>query len=349
MVGVWVRRSLRYYRARHLVFAGTVALTSAILCGALLTGESLQQGLRRDLQARLGAVRSAVYLSEGLFPASLAQRLPVTQAALLLKGELLTADGELCAGDAQIVGAAAAPDASGPQDASLNARGRDILPAAEGAVRFERPALFSVEMPLGAVKEARMVRRAVRLTNEGRQPAVGSGPSAAGRLLPADFALRPASVPPVNVGLPYAALAEAAGVPGLANLLVSSLPPQEFQRALAGALSPEDVGLVLEDGGQRSEDGGQRTEVGGSVSTVVKSRRVFLPQAVLPALAAAGLKAEAATFHLADAFEAGAGGSLQERSAVGEDAARSTPYGFDLAASSPTASIAWAGRHRPFW
>jgi len=45
MVGVWVRRSLRYYRVRHLVFAGTAALTSAILCAALLTCESLQQGL----------------------------------------------------------------------------------------------------------------------------------------------------------------------------------------------------------------------------------------------------------------------------------------------------------------
>ena len=97
MVWIWVRRSLRYYRLRHLAFAGTVALTSAILSGALLTGESLRQGLQSGLQARLGKVRSAVYLSEGLFPASLAGRLPDAQAALLLRGELLTADGAVCA------------------------------------------------------------------------------------------------------------------------------------------------------------------------------------------------------------------------------------------------------------
>ena len=69
-IGTWVKRSLRYYGVRHLVFAGTVALTSAILCAALLTGESLQQGLQRDLHARLGAVRSAVFLQNGVFPAN---------------------------------------------------------------------------------------------------------------------------------------------------------------------------------------------------------------------------------------------------------------------------------------
>lgn len=329
MVGTWVRRSLRYYRTRHLMFAGTVALASAILCGALLTGESLQQGLLRDLHARLGAVRSAVYLSEGVFPASLAQRLPDTQAALLLRGEVLAADGALCADDAQILGVTATDSAAGGLwRAYLNGRAREVLPGEEGFVRFEKPALFSAELPLGSVKEARLVRRAVRLAEPSapgdRGPPGGAG--SPGTLLSADFALRPASVLPVNVMLPYEALAEAAGVPSMANLLVSALPPAELERALAAALEPEDAGLMLEQarvsaGGLASVRPADDTEVVPPCAewTVVKSRRVFLPPAIPAALVAAGLQPELATFHLADAFEAGT---------------NATPYGF-VAAATP--------------
>ena len=350
MVGVWVRRSLRYYRARHLVFAGTVALTSAILCAALLTGESLRQGLFRDLKARLGDARSAVYLSEGVFPASLAQRLPDTQAALLLKGELLTAGGVVCADNAQVIGRTSAsgrdgspsrpPEEGGLLPATLNARGREVLPDAERAIRFEKPPLHSAELPLGAAKEDRMVRRAV-----GLEPADGS--SASGRsLITPDFALRAAPVPPVNIVLPFEALAHDAGVPGMANLLVSSLPQEEFERALSHALTPEDAGLTLETakevcGGARitrQEDYAGRVLGPKYGSTVVKSRRVFLPQAVPAALAAAGLAPSLATFHLADSFEAGKK-ETPDGAATNGAALRTTPYGF-VAAVTPDLDVA---------
>jgi len=324
MVGTWVRRSLRYYRARHLVFAGTVALTSAILCAALLTGGSLQQGLQRDLRARLGAVRSAVHLAEGVFPASLTQRLPDAEAALLLRGELLTAGGLLCAGGAQIVGLPFSSGDDGLPHARLNARGREVLPGEEGAVRFEKPALFSAELPLGAAKEDRMVRRAVGLRPQGGASARGMPVRA---LITPDFALRAASVPPVNVALPLESLARDAGVPGMANLLVSSLQPEAFGRALADALTPEDAGLVLEGGlGVSTPAAGSQPHVASS-GTVVKSRRVFLPPGVGDALAAEGLKTEWATFHLADAFESGNSATPADVTTNGA-AGRTTPYGF---------------------
>ena len=350
MIGTWVRRSLRYYGTRHLMFAGTVALTSAILCAALLTGESLQESLLRDLHARLGAVRSAVYLSEGVFPVSLAQRLPDAQAALLLKGELLTAEGAVCADKAQIIGVADGDAPGGSRgrspsslrsgdggrvssraethlesdlqvgwSAALNGRGREALSGVDGAVRFERPSLYSVEMPLGAAKEARMARRAVRFSDK----------SEAGLLTP-DFAMRPASVLPVNVHLPYAALSQQAGLPGMANLLVSSSPQAEFERALAEALTPEDMGLVLTVGDRSSEIGGGGALSGSQASgvgrpeTLIKSRRVFLPQGMTEALEKAGLTFERATFHLADGFEAGT---------------NATPYGFVAAVSPDGASV----------
>lgn len=329
MVGTWIKRSLRHYRTRHLVFAGTVALSSAILCAALLAGESLQQGLQRDLNARLGTLRSVVHLSEGVFPATLAQRLPEAQAALLLKGELLTAAGALCADTAQVLGvadsgmtptchaenSASFPDmlsSDGLIPAALNTRGREALPDAEGAIRFEKPARFSVELPLGAARQERMVRRAVRFNAVSASASAGRGqPQTIEQRVTPDFALRAASVRPVNVILPYAALAAAAGVPGLANLLVSAMQPEAFEQSLAAALTPEDAGLILEAGFQVSGD--------GRPGTVITSQRVFLRSAVTEALEAAGLATQRSVFHLADAFEAGT---------------NTTPYGF-VAAMTP--------------
>ena len=291
MVGTWVKRSLRYYAARHVVFAGTVALTSAILCAALLTGESLQEGLRRGLRERLGRVRSAAVLGEGVFPASLAERLPEAQAALLLRGELLTAEGEVCAADAQVIGVAGV--GAGEWSAARNTRAAGLLAAGEGAVRFEKPVLYSAELPLGAAGEARLVRRAARFGGE-----------AGGGLFMPDFALRAGSVPPVNVFLPHGALAEAAGEPGMANVLVSARPAEELAAALTAALAPEDAGLAFEAAG---------------AETVVKSRRVFLPRGTAEALARRLRGVASASFHLADSFE-GPGGA--------------TPYGF-VAAVTP--------------
>lgn len=322
MVWIWVKRSLRYYGARHLAFAGAAALTAAILGAALLTGESLQAGLRRGLVERLGPTRSAVFLPAGVFPVSLAQRLPGAQAALLLKGELLNADGAVCADRAQIIGV------PGGAAAALNGRGREVLSGLEGAVRFEKPSLYSVEMPLSAVKEGRLVRRAIRFEEVRRAgtPALPFTP---------DFALRAASVPPVNVFLPHASLSGAAGVPGMANLLVSRGEPEALERALAAALTPEDAGLILEVGGRKSESGGGagRESLVASPFTLLKSRRVFLPQGVLTALETAGLKAEPATFHLADAFEAESR-EAPDGTTTNGPRRRSTPYGF-VAAVTP--------------
>jgi len=306
--GTWVKRSLRYYRARHGVFAATAALTAAVLGAALLTGESLQAGLRAGLHARLGAARSAVLLAEGVFPADLAQRLPDTEAALLLRGELLTAKGEVCASDAQIIGLYSDQETGGAEfRATLNDRVRDLLRGAEGAVRFVKPTLHAAELPLGQVKESRLVRRHL-----------ASAPSSVPlplntALLPADFALRPASLPPVNVFVPLDMLAASVDEPKMANLLLSSLPPQELERALAQTLTPEACGLEIKE---------QKSEAGETV-TVIRSRRVFLPPGLRETLEQAGLKVGAATYHLADAFTAGE---------------RGTPYGF-VAAVTPDGAL----------
>ena len=285
MIRTWIKRSTTFYQARHAVLGCTLALTTAILCAALLAGYSLQEGLRRGLTARVGALRSAAFFPETPVPLSVTNGLAGVQAALLLNGELLDTDGNICANNVQMIGCAqqAAP--------ALNSRGQAVMPGREGFIRFRRPTGLSVELPLGQGKPADMIRRAVRFDGklEIRNEESGIG----NVRIPADFALFPSTLPPVNVFVPYEMLAEAADLQGKANLFVSR------DAALHLNITPEDIGLEFQE---------------LSLATLVSSRRIFLPRSLTTAFPYSKL----VTFHLADSFEANG---------------RETPYGFVSAGS----------------
>ncbi|MCL1921602.1 MAG: hypothetical protein FWG50_11135, partial [Kiritimatiellaeota bacterium] len=295
MFRTWIRRSVRFYGARHAVLGATLALTTAILCAALLAGHSLQEGLRRGMVARIGALRSAVFFPETTVPLARADDVQGALGALLLRGELLDADGNTCADNVQIIGIPQQPAAA------LNDRGRAVMPGDAGFIRFRRPSGLSVELPLGQAK-AEMVRRAVRFGElEMRNEGLGIGEIR----LPPDFALRPSTVPPINVFVPYDFLAEAAGLEGQANLFVSR------DEALRLKLTPEDIGIILGEFSVTSD-------------MVVKSRRVFLPRSLTKPPSSVEVWGWG-LFHLADSFEAGG---------------RESPYGFVAAISSDDFTIA---------
>ena len=117
MIRTWAKRSRRFYRARHVALGLTVALATAILCAAMLAGHSLKEGLRQGLEARIGGLRSAVFFPETTVPIALTNTVPGSHGALLLRGELLNADGDVCAADVQVIGL---PSLHSPR---LNSRG----------------------------------------------------------------------------------------------------------------------------------------------------------------------------------------------------------------------------------
>ncbi len=314
----WCAQSLHRYRFRHLVYALTAALCAAILGAALLTGESLQAGLRRDLVDRLGGVRSGVIRSRGLFPVSLAQRIPGSEAALMLRGEMLDAAGIVCADRVNVFGVTPedSDDRGAPGTVALNRRAAEIAGTFDGAgwsFRFEKPSHFSVELPLGTAGH----------DASGRAPVSGIRPVAE-RVITADFDPSPGSVPPVNIRLPHAHLARLAGAPDSANLLLSTLEPERLETALRQNLTAGDIGLTAAPsrmGRASGENGG----FGRKNGVVIKSREVFIPDAVTRALRASGRECEWAVFHLADDFTAA-------------DGTNSTPYGF-TAAVTPDGEI----------
>ena len=82
--------SLKHYRGINLSVLAGVALTSAILSGSLVVGDSVKESLRRNADARLSGLRVVLTCGERFVSAELADRVmasdgvDVTVAPLLL-------------------------------------------------------------------------------------------------------------------------------------------------------------------------------------------------------------------------------------------------------------------------
>ena len=76
-----VFRSLRHYWRLHLAVGIGVALTAAILSGALVVGDSVKESLRRNAAARIARVETVVIGGERFFTADLAARVQKASGA----------------------------------------------------------------------------------------------------------------------------------------------------------------------------------------------------------------------------------------------------------------------------
>jgi len=300
----WCVQGLAFYRLRHLIFALTAAMCAAILCAAILTGDSLHAGLERDLRLRLGAVRSGIMLDRGLFPVDLARRIPQSETALMLRGAMLSPEGVICADQVNIFGVMGeSENSSSIGVAALNQRAAEIVQTFNNAgwsYRFSKPSPFAVELPLGTAGNDDTVRSYVDKV----QPVEES-------LISADFDPSPASVLPVNIRVPYRKLAAAAGAVERANLLLSTMPPQELQQSLQENLTAADIGL--------------QTEVLSDNNLEIKCDSVFLPSTFSDRLRESVSNCLWTVVHLADDFCA-------------VDSELTTPYGF-VAGISPDGKI----------
>ncbi|MBI3921115.1 MAG: hypothetical protein HY318_06835, partial [Armatimonadetes bacterium] len=104
-----VTRSLRYYWRTHLGVVLGVAITTAVLVGALAVGDSVRYSLQQMALARLGTVELALASQDRFFRARLAEDLQAklkTEVApvLLLRGTAVLNGGEARANHVQVVG-----------------------------------------------------------------------------------------------------------------------------------------------------------------------------------------------------------------------------------------------------
>ncbi len=262
-----IGRSLLTFWRTHAGTVAAAAVASAVIIGALATGDSIRVSLDKKAQERIGQADLALVGSQGLFRDALAADLqnalgenaqvsPIlqTQAAASLR------DGSLRANQVRIYGitenlAALAPQGEfpfeflqnrrGPQQALVNdvladrlnleAPGNTLESGTPLSLRLRPLNALSGDAPLGEEAESPIPLRL--------ETARVLEPGQFGR-----FALGIAPSPPPSVFLPLDKLQQSLDQQGKANLLLArGINQTQFETALAEVATLEDLSLRLED------------------------------------------------------------------------------------------------------
>lgn len=313
-------RGLRYYARAHIgVLAGS-SVAAAILCGALLMGDSVRESLRALALARLGATHYALASQDRFFRQALADDLrdelgASNAPALLFNGVATRADGAARANHVNILGVdarfwdlASTPPATADIQTNgvlLNDRLAAQLNVQVGdavLLRVPRPSLLPRDAPISPQEDT---STALRLTVRGIL-----NPSQLG-----NFSLQASQTAPFNAFVSLQRLQTRLALTNRANLLLTREPTR---------LS-NDVGTVNAGLGGRWTLSDAQLEVraiatNGQVE--LRSPRVFLDEAV----ARAGL---------ADAGKTGAKGVLTYFVNDLQCGAHRTPYSMVCAYDAP--------------
>lgn len=272
-------RGLLYDWRAHLGVGAGAALTTAVLVGALLVGDSVRGSLDRMARERLGAVTLALIGGDRMTRAALAEELsaqlqtPVAPV-LLTRGIAATLDQQARAGNVNVLGVDArfwalgsgAPPAVDTDGVRLNARlarRLNIGPGDTVLLRIDKPSALSRDAPLATTDDSTLV---LRLRVAGLVDADSLG----------NFGLQASQVEPYNAFLPLEALQRHLEAPGRANLLLAAgeLAPERAEQALHAVWRLADIQASL-----------QTSAAAGGLE--LRSERVFLDHA----LSAAALRA----------------------------------------------------------
>lgn len=220
-----VTRSLRFYWRTHLSVLLGVMVSTAILVGALVIGDSVRHSLKAVALARLGKVQLALVPQNRYFRAKLADDLKrslkaETAPVLLLRGIAANDDGTARVNRVQVLGVddrfwvlgAGKPsfDADSRDEVCLNERLATQLGVREGEeilLRAEKPSLLPRDAPLSTDDDTSVamrvnVRVVVSEENFGR------------------FSLQANQIPPFNAFVSLAWLQQKVGLPDRANTLL---------------------------------------------------------------------------------------------------------------------------------
>ncbi|NLT72409.1 MAG: FtsX-like permease family protein [Verrucomicrobiaceae bacterium] len=273
--------SLFHYRGIHLAVLAGVALTSAILSGALVVGDSVKESLRRNAAARLSQVGPVLMGGERFFTSALADRLAaelgggaVVAPVLQITGTALNRDDDRRVNRVQILGVddrfwelsnkGVAPEGfederwiaiNAPLAHRVGAEPQDTL-----IVRVEIPGALSKDAPLsGESEQATPFSAVVTTVLDAEQFGL--------------YSLKAEQVPPATIFLRRERLEAILEQPGRANLLLGdhSLDAAAFAAAAERVWDLEDLQL-------------QVTATDAGTTRQMVSSRVFFDSAIIEAL-----------------------------------------------------------------
>jgi len=297
-----VSRSLRHYWRLHIAVGIGVALTAAILSGALVVGDSVKESLRRNAASRIAQVETVVIGGERFFTADLSARVQKASAAevvapvMQVEGTVTAQGGGARENGVQVLGVGAsfwklgvsgdAPSVTAEDDDwfAIN----DVLARRLGVkvgdrliLRVEIPGALSKDAPLSGESD-----RVLPLTLE------------VGEIVQADrmgrYSLKAEQVPAASAYLPLGVLQANLEKVGRANvLLVGGGEAAAVRKALEASWQLDDLALELND-----------VEGGKGKWSQLTSDRVFLDAKTVDAAAAvAGDSSDSVLTYLVNGIE----------------------------------------------
>ncbi len=260
-----IRRSLRFYWRTHLGVLGGVAISTAILVGALLVGDSVRASLAGLARARLGQVRLALHspnryqreaLADELATELSAPTAPVLRLRGLIRSDTAQVNQVTVLGvDRRFWKLGPGTDVTGVALNQTLAKKLGIESGGEILLRVERPSVLSSDLPLSS---DRMRTIAMRLTVSRIVDAAAFG----------RFSLRANQLPPLNIFVPLKMLQRSVEMQDRANMLLvgGAVTRDAASAALAKRWRLADAGLAVSKSGQ------------------LTSERIFLEPAVVESL-----------------------------------------------------------------
>ncbi|MGK0185001.1 MAG: putative ABC transport system permease protein [Verrucomicrobiales bacterium] len=220
-----VKRGITYYWRWHIGLLIGVAITSAIVSGSLIVGDSVRATLKRQNDQRLGKVDVALIGGDRFFTEQLvadtSNQATVTAGILMLRGTLSTVSGGQRINNVNVIGVTPEfwklGEEAGEQPGDgvlINeplAATYDIATGDTIIIRLEKPGALSRDAPLSGSKEDLVTLR----------DAV-AGVAAAD--LGGNFSLRAEQLPPLNVFVPLEKLQELTEEEGRVNLMLDTTP-----------------------------------------------------------------------------------------------------------------------------
>ena len=247
-----ILRNLRYYRKPYLAVVAGVAISTAVLTGALIVGDSVRFSLERLTRIRLGKTDYALQSNERFFRQQLADELTALLSvpavpALRVSGMAINSDKELRINQVEVTGVderfgqlCDSPlPAPGEEEAIISRNTAERLklrPGDELLLRIRKPGKAPSGAPFVAEKMPSVsVRVKIKAIAEDEQ---------LGR-----FSLKSNQTAPFNIFLSLKQMSSLLELPGYANLLLvsgngaqqTSIP--RLDSALRACWKPEDAGL----------------------------------------------------------------------------------------------------------
>jgi len=283
------RQSLGFYWRTNLGVLLTVVVSTAILTGALVVGDSVRHSLRMMVKARLGKTQLALVPQNRFFTAGFANELAdelKTSAAPVLRSRGMIADGndkrranriEVLGVDERFftIGAGGNPFGNDKgQGVVLNEQLATRLKVAVGnevLLRIEKPSVMSRDLPVSPDSDLsvafRLEVRAVATETEfGR------------------FSLRANQVAPLNAFVPLGWMQDKLGRDNQANVLLVAGNPE-------GGISSENANVAIKKRWQLADAGLKIRRLDKQDTVEVRSRRIFIDESLSEAAMDASDKA----------------------------------------------------------